>query len=74
MLVILPPLLFCHIQLPRNRKLLVLLSFSAALFITPVTIMHSALLFGPASTGNIVVGHVKVKRSLVASISAHRNI
>ncbi|KAJ8585096.1 hypothetical protein M405DRAFT_865664 [Rhizopogon salebrosus TDB-379] len=65
MLMILPPLLFCHVQLPRNRKILVLLSFSAALFITPVTILHSALLFGPASTGNIVVGHVKVAISLI---------
>lgn len=64
MLVILPPLLFRHIQLPRNRKILVLLSFSAALLITFVTILHSALLLGLASTGNIVIGHVKVKRNL----------
>jgi len=65
MLVALPPLLFRHVKLPRNRKILVLLSFSAALFITAVTIAHSALLLGPASSGNIVIGHVKAAISLI---------
>jgi len=61
MLAALPILVFRHVKLPKNRKILVLLSFSAGLFITAVTILHSALLFGPTASGIIVVGHVKVK-------------
>ncbi|KAG2146294.1 hypothetical protein DEU56DRAFT_899737 [Suillus clintonianus] len=64
-LVVLPLLVFRHIHLPKNRKTLVLLSFSAAIFITAVTILHSAMLFGPDSTGIIVIGHVKVAVSLI---------
>ncbi|KAG1729699.1 hypothetical protein EDB19DRAFT_1598620, partial [Suillus lakei] len=64
-LVALPLLMFRRIQLPKNQKILVLLSFSAAILITAVTILHSAVLFGPNSTGIIVIGHVKAAVSLI---------
>ncbi|KAG0707944.1 hypothetical protein DFH29DRAFT_778079, partial [Suillus ampliporus] len=65
MLVALPLLVFRRIKLHKNRKTLILLSFAAALLITVVTILHSAILFGPSSTGIIVIGHVKAAVSLI---------
>lgn len=60
MLVALPLLVLRRTRLPKSQKILVLLSFSAAIFISAVTILHSAVLFGPNSSGIIVIGHVKV--------------
>lgn len=65
MLVALPLLVLRRIRLPKSQKILVLLSFSAAIFISAATILHSAMLFGPDSTGIIVFGHVKVAISLI---------
>ncbi|KAG1779436.1 hypothetical protein EV702DRAFT_101428 [Suillus placidus] len=65
MLVALPLLMLRRIRLPKSQKILVLLSFSAAIFISAATILHSAVLFGPDSTGIIVFGHVKVAISLI---------
>ncbi|KAG1741484.1 uncharacterized protein EDB91DRAFT_1028648, partial [Suillus paluster] len=65
MLVALPILVFRGVQLPKNRKILVLLSFTAAILIAAVTILHSVMLFGPSSTGIVVIGHVKAAISLI---------
>lgn len=68
MLVALPLLVLRRIRLPKSQKILVLLSFSAAIFISAVTILHSAVLFGPNSSGIIVIGHVKAAISLIVAI------
>jgi hypothetical protein len=65
MLVALPLLVLRRIRLPKSQKILVLLSFSAAIFISAVTILHSAVLLGPGSSGIIVIAHVKVAISLI---------
>lgn len=65
MLVALPLLVLRRIRLPKSQKILVLLSFSAAIFISAVTILHTAVLFGPSSSGIIVIGHVKAAISLI---------
>ncbi|KAG2035952.1 hypothetical protein BDR03DRAFT_867033, partial [Suillus americanus] len=68
MLIALPLLVLHRIQLPQSQKIPVLLSFSAAIFISAVTILYFAVLFGPDSTG---IGYVKIKRSFtrLAAIS-----
>lgn len=65
MLFAVPLLVLRRIRLPKSQKILVLLSFSAGIFISAVTILHSAVLFGHDSIGILVIGHVKAAISLI---------
>ncbi|KIJ63209.1 hypothetical protein HYDPIDRAFT_113820 [Hydnomerulius pinastri MD-312] len=65
LLVALPIRFLRNVKLSRKRRILISSAFSATILITVVTILHSVVLFGPSSTGTIIIGHVKAAVSLI---------
>ncbi|KAH7922927.1 hypothetical protein BV22DRAFT_624772 [Leucogyrophana mollusca] len=65
LLVAMPIHLLRDVKLSSNRRILIACAFSASLLITVVTILHSALLFGPTTPVTAIIAHVKAALSLI---------
>ncbi|KAH0834210.1 hypothetical protein J3R83DRAFT_11522 [Lanmaoa asiatica] len=52
------------VQLPRDRRILIISVFSTSILITGITILHSVLLLDEATNRTVTIGHIKATLAL----------